>query len=275
MLYEPAEPHTRERARRRLPARRAGRGRPCRRGRTTAPPGTAGVRRDLCRGRQPGRRRLPECGPVRDRERARRAGRTGHVQPDGRFGIIGFSVGGLVALTLAADPAGLPRPSVVIAHDPAGLDFEAITDLKGRTRGNPRGRRTPASRLLIIESATDCRHAQRRSRDGLEQHLDAARAAQLAASALRRPRRAATGLRPPRRPRGRDLLPSQLPARRDRLVGLLASHRRGARGGIDETAYGFGFCSDTGPTCDPVRDMASWNDGTPAARIAHAADLGG
>ena len=42
-----------------------------------------------------------------------------------------------------------------------------------------------------------------------------------------------------------------------------------------ETADAFAFCSDTGPTCDPVRDMGSWSDGTPVARIANAADLAG
>ena len=189
--------------------------------------------------------------------------RPGHVRPDGRFGIIGLSVGGLVALTLAANPGDCrDRRSWSRMTPPAWTTRRSPAST--RTRPDPRGI-DPASRLLVIESATTAGTPNARGRHDLAQHLDAARAR--------------NWLRVPSDGHGTPPLVS------DHLGSLAGEIFLSAGSPLDaidwwgywrrtdaalaqgfgETADGFAFCSDTGPLCDPVRDMGSWSDGTPVA----------
>ena len=199
--------------------------------------------------------------------------RPGHVRPDGGFGFVGHSIGGMVALSLAANPGDLPRPSVVVAHDPAGLDYAAFTGIDA-SMATLAGL-DPATRLLVIEAATTA-DTSNGAADAIWRNAPT-------------PRAQRNWLRVPSDDRGTPQLVS------DHSGSLAGDVFLGSRSPLDaidwwgywrptdaalaegfgETAAGFAFCSAAGPTCDPVRDMGSWSDGTPVARIANAADLGG
>lgn len=199
--------------------------------------------------------------------------RPGHVRPDAGFGFVGHSIGGLVALSLAANPGDLPRPSVVVAHDPAGLDYAAFTGIDA-SMATLAGL-DPATRLLVIEAATTA-DTSNGAADAIWRNAPT-------------PRAERNWLRVPSDDRGTPPLVS------DHSGSLAGDVFLGSRSPLDaidwwgywrptdaalaegfgETAAGFAFCSAAGPTCDPVRDMGSWSDGTPVARIANAADLGG
>jgi pimeloyl-ACP methyl ester carboxylesterase len=76
----------------------------------------------------------------------------GHVHHDKKhLGFIGFSLGGMVAMRLAAEPkTDFPAPGVVVLHDPAGRETQAITGV-ALTKEALRGM-AASTKLLIIQA---------------------------------------------------------------------------------------------------------------------------
>lgn len=201
-------------------------------------------------------------------------GSDGHVAHDGRVGYVGFSLGGVVALRLAAQkeaPSGW-RPGVVVLHDPAGEAFAAI--------GNPTiggaslGHLPKATRLLLLQAATSAR--------------DPNSSVPVAwAKTPELPTR--NWLRIPSDAHGAPPMVSNHDASGSgpdavtRLVSPLDAvdwwgYRRPTDG-----ALAVAFTRDRGSYnpfsagCDPssVRDMGTWSDGVPANKIQNASELTG
>ncbi len=206
-----------------------------------------------------------------------------HVRPDGRFGIFAHSLGTLIALRIASDPPEpptIPIPSVIVLHDPAGLDFNDLTGLDigpASLAGMD-----PGTHLLVIQAelavtdpamATNSAAAAawsnpplpRDQKNWLQVHSD------VAMDWYYR----------------NDLTSDHL----GNLAGQLATltfpldaidwwgYWRPTEAAFNEVfgmpgALHAAFCSAAGPECDPVRTMGRWSDGRPVAPIENAADLG-
>lgn len=203
-------------------------------------------------------------------------GTKGHVKPDRGLAYVGFSLGGIVALRLAAaesPPAGR-RPDVVVLHDPAG---EASPDPGTPTLAGLSPAFLPATTKLLVLQA--------------EESAGDANSAAPAAWALTRKLTTRNWLLIPSDSHGFPPMRSDHVASGSgrgplRLLSPLDAvdwwgYRRPTDGALSE-AFGrgdlgryqpfFAACGGiTGP--DSVRHMGKWSDGQAVQPMKNAADL--
>ena len=199
-----------------------------------------------------------------------------HVRPNGQFGFIGFSLGGIVALRLAADPKGgtepdIPRPAVVVLHDPAGEAYKNSTGLTLSAKAL--AGLDPAAKLLIIQAQSSA--------------SDPNSAAPNAWANSPTLERNANWLRVPSDLYG---LPPLLSVHDGSLAapggnplqpldaidwwGYWRPTEAAVRAAFGQPGAGYDpFCKARTKVCAPVRRMGQWSDQHAAATIQNAGDL--
>ncbi|HWO23027.1 MAG TPA: alpha/beta fold hydrolase [Kofleriaceae bacterium] len=204
-----------------------------------------------------------------------------HVHSDGHFGLLGHSLGTMIALRLAAKPQAtpeLPVPEILVLHEPAGKTAPFI-------EGNPDwdvSEQTlieiaPTTRLLLIQAETSATDPNSVAPDAWHNTPQLARAQK-------------NFLRVISDEHGRPALVSdhtgvqagQNVTHFDPLDGIdWWGYWRPTDGALSEV-FGRGelpagysaFCSSAGPRCDPVRHMGQWSDGVAVTPMQNAAELG-
>ncbi|HVU00979.1 MAG TPA: hypothetical protein VHE30_04475 [Polyangiaceae bacterium] len=198
-----------------------------------------------------------------------------HVSPDGRFGMVGHSLGGMLALTLAATTTtapAIPAPAVLVLAEPAGTTFDALTGLDlsaPKLAGIAAG-----TKLLVIEAETSLTDANSASPDAWA-NTTTVRAADKNWLVVHSDSHGAPAL-------VSDHLGVQFdPASNAPLDTIdFWGYFRPTEAALD-LVFGVAsggayspFCRDASAECDPVRDMGRWSDGTPVRRIENAGDRG-
>jgi hypothetical protein len=208
-------------------------------------------------------------------------GTAGHVHANGHFGLLAHSLGAMISLRLAAQPQvtpALPVPEIMVLHEPAGKTAPIIA-------GNPAwdistqalSGIAPTTRLLLIQAETSATDDNSAAPDAWHNTPQLAHAPK-------------NFLRVFSDDHGRPALVSdhtgvqagQDVAWVDPLDAIdWWGHWRPTEGALREV-FGTGplpagysaFCSSTGPSCDPLRQMGSWNDGVAVKPMKVAAELG-
>jgi pimeloyl-ACP methyl ester carboxylesterase len=199
---------------------------------------------------------------------------TGHVHPNGHFGMLGHSLGGMIALRLAAQPLAppaLPVPEILVLHEPAGkaAPFIAGNPAWDISTGALSGI-APTTRLLIIQAETSAGAPNSVAPDAWSNTPQIARAQK-------------NFLRVFSDDHGRPALVSDHGGVEAPPLDAIDwwGYWRPTEGALREV-FGMGglppgysaFCSSAGPACAPVRQMGSWSDGVPVKPMKVAAELG-
>lgn len=190
--------------------------------------------------------------------------RPGHVRPSGRIAFVGFSLGGMVALQLANEPKGsaVPRPGVVVLHDPAGECSRLVngTVSDGTLTNLPR-----SVKLLIIQAETSVGSANSAAPGAWRNSLVTTKNWLVVPSddygepPMVSDHAGSTGVTGGGSPPldAIDWWGYWRPT--DRALESVFSP--------DRNGYDV-FCRKAGASCDPVRDMGRWADGHAAQRIS-------
>ena len=201
-----------------------------------------------------------------------------HVHSDGHFGLLGHSLGAMIALRLAAQPQALPVPEILVLHEPAGKTAPFIEgnpdwDVSVRTLSEI----APTTSLLLIQAETSATDPNSVAPDAWHNTPQLARAQK-------------NFLRVGSDEHGRPALVSdhtgvqagQNVTHFDPLDGIdWWGYWRPTEAALSEV-FGRGelpagysaFCSSAGPSCAPVRHMGEWSDGVAVHPMQNAAELG-
>jgi len=194
--------------------------------------------------------------------------RPGHVHYDQtHFGIVGFSLGGMVAMRLAADPRGdFPAPRIVVLHDPAGRQTEAITGValtKDALRGMAAG-----TRLLIIQAESSARQSNSASPDAWNNAPSGVKTSDK------------SWLRVPSDDHGTFPMESKHESSTAPVDAVdWWGYWRPTEGALVQGFTGkapsgySAFCNATSPACASVHDMGTWQDGVPVRPMLNFCDI--
>jgi pimeloyl-ACP methyl ester carboxylesterase len=208
-------------------------------------------------------------------------GTADHVRPDGHFGLLGHSLGSMIALRLAASPQrepALPVPEILVLHEPAGKtapfiggnpDWDISTQILGQI--------APTTSLLLIQAETSATDPNSVALDAWHNTPQLARAQKnflrVVSDESGHPALVSdhTGVQAGQNVTHFDPL--------DAIDwwGYWRPTEAALREvfGMGELPSGYSaFCSSAGPICDPVRHMDRWSDGMAVNPMKNASDLG-